>query len=59
MTLPLVLTAPLPFAGPPAAGFFAAVLGAFLPTGPATTAGVVLRGWEDGPTAARCWDIAG
>ena len=57
MTLPLVLTAPLPFAGPPAAGFFAAVLGAFLPTGPATV-GVVLRGWEDGPTAVRCWDMA-
>ena len=59
MILPLTLTAPLPFAGPPAAGFFPTVFGAFLPTGPATAAGVILRVWEDGPTAVRCWDMMG
>ena len=59
MILPLTLTAPLPFAGPPAVGFFPTVFGAFLPTGPATAAGVILRVWEDGPTAVRCWDMMG
>ena len=48
----------LPLAGPPT-GFLAAVVGAFLPTDPAGTAGVVFRGCEEEPTAVRCWDMTG
>ena len=55
---PLLVATTLPLAGPPA-GFLAGVVGAFLPTDPASVAGVVFRGCEEEPTAACCWDMTG